>query len=74
MKSPWKLQEKLQHILAKQSKLRLLIPAHPWDDIEMKQAASVVQDYVDSRSDVIESEPLKDWLEEYRFYRADFKA
>lgn len=71
MKSPLKLQEKLKSLLKQQRHLYLLVPETPWNDRELHDAAWVVQAYVNSQSDVIETEPLKDWLDEYKFHVAD---
>jgi len=46
----------------------------PWSDLELKEAAWVVQDYVNGRKDVVESDdPLREWLDEYKFFIADRK-
>jgi hypothetical protein len=49
-------------------------PAIAWNDLELKEVAWIVQDFVNQNDSVIECDPLKDWLEEYRFYRADRKG
>jgi hypothetical protein len=49
-------------------------PAIAWNDLELKEVAWSVQDFVNQNDSVIECDPLKDWLEEYRFYRADRKG
>ena len=74
MKSPMKLQEKLVQLLRGTPALNVL-PSHqlPWNDLELKEVAWVVQDFVNQSSDVTNSDPLKDWLEEYRFFLADRK-
>jgi hypothetical protein len=46
-------------------------PSRPWDDLEFREVAWIVQDFVNQNDAVIECDPLKDWLEEYRFFRAD---
>jgi hypothetical protein len=46
----------------------------PWSELELKEAAWVVQDYVNARKDVIESDdPFREWLDEVKFYFADLK-
>jgi hypothetical protein len=49
-------------------------PNAPWNDLELKEVAWIVQDFVNANLDVVESDPLKDWIEEYRFYCADRKG
>ena len=72
MKDPSKLQAKLVQLLKHTPALRVLPHyEHPWSDIEFREVAWIVQDFVDRNDSVIEYDPLKDWLEEYKFYRAD---
>lgn len=69
-----KLQEKLVQLLKGTPALNILPPHQsPWTDLELKEVAWVVQDFVNQSSDVTNSDPLKDWLEEYRFFLADRK-
>ncbi len=73
MKDPRKLQEKLVPLL-RSSKLHVQIPLdRPWTDLELKSVAWVVEDYVNRNTEVINSDPFKDWVEEYKFFLADFK-
>ena len=73
MKSPHKLQQKLVPLL-RNTHLHIQFPYdRPWTDLELKDIASVVQDYVNRDPEVINSSPLKDWIDEYRFYRVDLK-
>ena len=75
MKSPQKLQEKLVRLLNQTPALKVL-PSHdrPWDDREFREVAWIVQDFVNQNHSVIESDdPLREWLDEYRFFRADSK-
>jgi hypothetical protein len=73
VKDPKKLQEKLVALL-RNSKLHIQFPCdRPWTDLELKDIASVVQDYVNRDPEVVNSDPLKDWVEEYKFFLADFK-
>ncbi len=75
MKSPQKLQEKLLVLLKGTPALHVMPnPAIAWNDLELKEVAWSVQDFVNQNDSVIECDPLKDWLEEYRFYRADRKG
>jgi hypothetical protein len=71
VKNPQKLQEKLVALL-RNSRLHLQFPFdRPWSDLEFKDIAGVVEDYVNRNPEVINSDPLKDWIEEYKFFRAD---
>ena len=73
MKSPLKLQEKLRNAL-RNSKLHIQYPFdRPWSDLELREIAWVVEDHVNRDQEVVNCSPLKDWLEEYKFYLADFK-
>lgn len=72
MKNPAKLQEKLVQLLKQTPALNILPNYnHPWNEIEMREVAWMVQDFVNMNDAVIEVDPLKDWLEEYKFYKAD---
>ena len=75
MKSPLKLQEKLLALLKANSRYPKLNPpanGH-WSHDELSAVAWVVQDYLNRNEDVINNDPLKDWLEEYKFFLADRK-
>lgn len=73
MKSPQKLQEKLR-IALRNTKLRIQYPFdRPWTDLELREIAWVVQDHVNRDDEVVNSSPLKDWLDEYRFFSASNK-
>ena len=75
MKSPQKLQDKLLKILKGTPALHVFPPSHgTWTDLDFFEVSWVVQDFVNANPDVIECDPLKDWLEEYRFYLADRKG
>ena len=72
MKSFRKMQEKLLVLLKNAPALKLFPnPNAPWSDLELKEAAWVVQDFVNQSREVVECDPLKDWLEEYKFFMAD---
>ena len=74
MKSPAKLQQKLLELLRGTPALHVMPnPESPWNDLDLKEVAWIVQDFVDNNESVIECDPLKDWLEEYKFFRADTK-
>lgn len=73
MKSPAKMQQKLLSLL-RNTPVHLQLPDRQWNEIELSEAASIVRDYVNWRPDVIESEdPLREWLDEYRFFINDRK-
>lgn len=75
MKSPQKLQEKLLSLLKGVPALHVMPnPKLPWGELELREVAHIVKNFVDQNPDVIECDPLKDWLEEYRFFEADFKS
>jgi hypothetical protein len=74
VKDPKKLQEKLVALL-RQSKLHIQFPYNrSWTDLELREIAWMVEDYVNRDPDVINCDPLKDWVEEYKFYRADSRT
>lgn len=73
MKNPVKLQEKLRSLLKSNRHLYLRVSDTPWTDRELADAAWVVEGFVNASHDVVECDPLKDWIEEYRFYCADRK-
>ena len=73
MKNPQNLQNKLISLL-RNCRLKIQYPVdRPWSDLELRDIAGVVEDYVNRDLEVINSDPLKDWVEEYKFFRADFK-
>jgi hypothetical protein len=73
VKDPKKLQEKLVPLL-RNSHLHIQFPYdRPWTDLELRDIAGIVEDYVNRDSGVINSSPLKDWVDEYRFYLTEFK-
>ena len=73
MKSPRKLQEKLVQVLKGVPKLHVFPNLErPWNDLELKEIAWVVQDHVNQNNSVIESDdPLREWLEEYKFFESE---
>ena len=71
MKDPRKLQEKLCQLL-KGTRIHIQFPENrPWTDLELKEIVGIIQDAVDRNTDVINYDPLKDWVEECRFYLTD---
>lgn len=71
MKSPLKLQSKLRSILSGRSDIHLWIPLLPWTEKEMVEAAWVVEAFLHRQNNVVDCDPLEEWLEEYLFYIAD---
>lgn len=75
MKDPAKLQQKLLQVLRGTPALHVMPnPNIPWNDLDLKEVAFIVQDFVNNNPEVIECDPLKDWLEEYTFFKADHKG
>jgi hypothetical protein len=73
VKNPQNLQNKLIPLL-RNTHLHIQFPYdRPWTDLELRDIAGIVEDYVNRDLGVINSDPLKDWVEEYKFFRADFK-
>lgn len=74
MKSPQKLQEKLLQLLEGMPALSVMPDSTcPWNESEFREVAGIVQNFVNQNTDVIEGDPLKDWLEEYSFYHVECK-
>jgi hypothetical protein len=72
VKSPAKLQQKLLQLLKGTPALHVMPnPELPWNDLDFKEVAFIVQDFVNQNPDVIECDPLREWLDEYRFYAVD---
>lgn len=74
MKDPMKLQRKLKQLLPK-SKLHIGFDFDkPWNDLILKEVAWVVQDHINRNHEVVEDDnALRDWIDEYKFFIADFK-
>ena len=71
MKDPQKLQSKLRDLL-RSTNLKVGFDLNkPLTDLQMKDVAWVVADHVNHNAEVINADPLKDWVEEYRFFLAD---
>jgi hypothetical protein len=68
VKDPRKLQEKLVSLL-KGSQLKVGFNlSRPLNDLELREIAWVVEDFVARNADSHECELLADWLDSYRFY------
>ena len=75
MKSPAKLQQKLLTLLKGTPALNIFPPSlGPWSERDFLEVAWIVRDFVNQNPEVIECDPLKEWLEEYEFYRADIRT
>ena len=75
MKDPIKLQEKLLALLSKSRHYPKINPpanGH-WASDDFAAVAWVIQDHINRSGEVINVDPLKDWLEEYKFFMADRK-
>ena len=77
MKSPLKLQEKLRSLLKERRDLHIRVPLLsilPMTEQELAEAAWIVEAYLQDKDSVLDGDdPLRTWLEEYKFYRADAK-
>lgn len=73
MKNPLKLQQKLVKLLAGTPALNILPPLEGgWSREEFDEVLWIVATFVNQGNDVIEeNNPLRDWLDEARFYMAD---
>lgn len=68
MKDSTKLQSKLYKILPKYPGLRLNLTVPPWSDREFYETSWVVEKYIQQSGEVINDDPLQEWLEEYQFF------
>lgn len=74
MKDPIKLQQKLKSLLSKSSLHIGYNFDKPWDDLILKEVAWVIQDHANRNPEVVEDDNgLRDWIDEYKFFIADFK-
>jgi hypothetical protein len=74
VKSPDKLQKKLLQVLKGTPALHVMPnPELPWNDLDLKEVAWIVKDFVNQNPEVIEGDELQEWLEEYVFFIADRK-
>jgi hypothetical protein len=68
VKDQRKLQEKLASLL-KGSQLKIGFNlSRPLDDLQLREIAWVVEDFVARNADSHECESLADWLDSYRFH------
>jgi len=69
------LQRKLLDVLNKGTQHPKINPPASgyWSSDDLAAVAWVIQDHVNRNDEVINCDPLKDWLEEYRFFVADRK-
>jgi len=76
VKSTQKQQKKLLALLKGSAKYpKINPPANGcWSVDELAAIAWVVQDFVNLNDEVIECDPIKDWLEEYKFFAASRKV
>ena len=70
VKDPVKLQEKLRAALHSHHHFGYNLTERPWTELDVKEAAWMVADYLRQQNEVINGEPLQDWLEESQFYLA----
>jgi hypothetical protein len=73
MKSSEKLKEKLRYLLRGYSGVKVR-SSWPWNDLEFREIAWVVQDYVNNSGEVVNEDPLHEWVEEYNFFRSETKS
>lgn len=74
MKSPLKLQEKLRSLLSANRNLNISLSVLPMTEKELADAAWIVEAYLQAKDSVLDGDdPLRTWLEEYKFYRAEIK-
>lgn len=68
MKDSLKLQRKLSLLLPKYPGLRLKPGNPPWTPSEFRRISSEVNLYATQSGEVVNDDPLYDWLEEYQFF------
>ena len=74
MKDPRKLQEKLASLL-RRSELKIGFNlSRPLDDLQLREIAWVVEDFVARNADSHECDLLGEWLDSYRFYAKSAKG
>lgn len=75
MKKLSNLQRKLEALLKGTPALTILPPRDKeWSAQEFEEVARLVQNFVNQSPEVIECDPLKDWVDEYKFFTADRKV
>jgi hypothetical protein len=73
MKDSAKLQEKLNSLLKGRHNFRAFCQ-WPWNDLEFREIALMVKAYVERNGEVVNDDPLSEWLEEYHFYYSEVKV
>lgn len=73
MKDPQKLQAKLLNLIKNYPNLHVGSSC-PWDPLTFQEVAWVVQDYVNNSGEVVNDDPLQEWVEEYNFFRSEKKG
>ena len=74
MKNRFALQQKLERLLTGAYTLKIGPMPSIWTDQDLNEVAWIIQDYVNNTYEVIEDDNgLRDWLDEYKFYRSAFK-
>jgi len=68
MKDPLRIQKKLFRLTRGKSGLSIGDQQPPWSEREFSEKAWVVRDYVENSGEVINDDPLQEWLEEYHFF------
>lgn len=66
------LKEKLRRIIGKQPMINIF-PTWPWDDQDFQEILWIVEDFVNQNDDTGKENELKDWLDSYKFYKAQTK-
>lgn len=67
MKDPVRLQIKLKNLLKTRSDIHIEFSV-PCSAERLTEIAWVIQDYVTNSGNVINEDPLNEWLEEYHFF------
>jgi hypothetical protein len=74
VKDPQKLQEKLAFLL-RESQLKVGFNlSRPLDDLQLREIAWVVEDYVARNADSHECELFSEWIDSYKFYAKSAKV
>jgi hypothetical protein len=74
VKNRYSLQTKLEKVLQGTPALKILPPSSVWSEADLAEVAWIVEDFVNQNPEVVEDDNrLKDWLDEYKFYRTAFK-
>jgi hypothetical protein len=74
VKNRYNLQTKLEQLLRGMKAPKLGPLPSVWTDQDLYEVAWIVQNFVNNTHEVIEDDNgLRDWLDEYKFYRSTFK-